>query len=61
MDGNSGQHGGQGEPSPMPRAVQLSLAAGTLLLAAGGLFLLAVRGDAMLLDLYAAGKMLLCF
>lgn len=44
----------------LPRPVGVALLVGTLLLGAGAAWLLAVRGEAMLIDLYAGAKALLC-
>lgn len=45
----------------MPSAIKLGLAIALSLIAAGGFFLFSVRGEALLIDLYATTRMLLCF
>ena len=49
------------EMATTPWAVKLVLALVTTLLAAGGALLLTSRGEALLIDFYAAAKLMLCF
>jgi hypothetical protein len=43
-----------------PRAVKIAIAALVAVLMAGAIWLFSVRGEALLIDLYAAGSRLLC-
>jgi hypothetical protein len=44
----------------MPRALRIGIAAAVALLLAGAALLIAGRGEALLIDLYAAGRQFLC-
>ncbi len=45
----------------MPIGIKLGLAVALVLLVSGGMLLYSVRGEALLIDLYAAARLLLCF
>jgi hypothetical protein len=44
----------------MPKGVKLALAFGIATLLAGAVWLFSVRGEALLIDLYAAGARIFC-
>ncbi|MBN9261329.1 MAG: hypothetical protein J0I57_02850 [Hyphomicrobium sp.] len=48
-------------PERMPRAVRLGLTLALALLMMGALYLVAVRGEALLVDLSTLGQRLWCF
>lgn len=48
-------------PERMPRAVRLGLALTLALLMTGAIYLITVRGEALLVDLSALGQRLWCF
>lgn len=45
----------------MPRGLKWAAAAAVIVMSAGALLLLTARGEAMLIDLYAAAQQMLCF
>ncbi len=59
---SSGRNDARGEASEkMPRSVRVGLTAAVAVLMLGALYLMAVRGEALLVDLAALGERLWCF